>query len=68
MTEQMIEDIEPIPTAAEKKASNKEMIKKIKKQNPGVKVKHVPGGGFQIVNPKAPSPLLTNLIKRLETK
>ena len=48
------------------KPNNNEMIKKIKKQNPGVKVKKMAGGGFQIVNPRAPSPLLTNLLKRLD--
>ena len=48
------------------KSNNDDMIKKIKKQNPGVKVKKVAGGGFQIVNPRAPSPLLTNLLKRLD--
>jgi len=73
MTEEIIEDIEPINkepelTPAEKKAKDKEMIKKIKKQNPGVKVKRAPGGGFQISNPRSPSSLLTNLIKRLEIK
>ena len=65
MTEDTIENksehIEP-----EKKTSNKEMIKKLKKQNPGVKVKPLPGGGFTIVNPRTPSPLLKNLIKRIE--
>jgi len=48
------------------KPNNKDMIEKIRKQNPGVKVKKVAGGGFQIVNPRAPSPLLTNLLKRLD--
>ena len=48
------------------KPNDNEMIKKIKKQNPGVKVKKMAGGGFQIVNPRAPSPLLTNLLKRLD--
>ena len=71
MTEEIIEDIEPINkepelTPAEKKAKNKEMIKNIKKQNPGVKIKHMPDGGIQIVNPKTPSPLLMGLIKRLD--
>lgn len=64
MTEDTIEN----KPEAEKKANNKEMIKKLKKQNPGVKIKHMPGGGFQIVNPRAPSPLLNSLIKRLENK
>lgn len=49
----------------EKKTGQDETIKKIKKQNPGVKVKKVAGGGFQIFNPRAPSPLLTALIKKL---
>jgi hypothetical protein len=48
----------------DKKPTNDETIKKIKKQNPGVKVKKVKGGGFQISNPRAPNPLLLNLIKR----
>ena len=67
----MIEDVvekKPEPTEAEKKANNKEMIKKLKKQNPGVKIKHMAGGGFQIVNPRSPSPLINSLIKRLEKK
>jgi hypothetical protein len=67
----MIEDVvekKPELTEAEKKANNKEMIKKLKKQNPGVKIKPTAGGGFQIVNPRAPSPLLNSLIKRLEKK
>ena len=65
MTEDTIEN-KPEPTEAEKKTSNKEMIKKLKKQNPGVKVKPVAGGGFTIVNPRSPSPLLKNLLKRVE--
>ena len=48
----------------EDKKSNDDTIKKIRQQNPGVKIKKVKGGGFQISNPRAPSPLLTNLIKR----
>lgn len=48
------------------KSKNADMIKTIKKQNPGVKVKRVAGGGFQIMNPRAPSPLLTNLLKKLD--
>jgi hypothetical protein len=47
-----------------KPVSSDDTIKRIKKQNPGVKIKKVAGGGFQISNPRAPSPLLTNLIKR----
>jgi len=65
MNDNTIEN-KPEPTEAEKKTSNKEMIKKLKKQNPGVKVKQLAGGGFTIVNPRAPSPLLKNLIKRIE--
>lgn len=67
----MIEDVvekKPELTEAEKKANNKEMIKKIKKQNPGAKIKTTAAGGFQIVNPRAPSALLNSLIKRLEKK
>jgi hypothetical protein len=52
----------------EKKPNNGEMIKKIKKQNPGVKIKKAAGGGFQIINPRAPSSLLNSLIKRLDNK
>jgi hypothetical protein len=48
----------------DKKTTDNDTIKKIKKQNPGVKVKKVPGGGFQISNPRAPSTLLTSLLKR----
>lgn len=62
MTEDTIEN----KPEAEKKANNKEMIKKLKKQNPGVKIKQTAGGGFQIFNPRAPSPLINSLIKRLE--
>jgi hypothetical protein len=47
-----------------KPVTNDETIKRIRKQNPGVKVKKVAGGGFQISNPRAPSTLLTNLIER----
>jgi hypothetical protein len=49
----------------DKPVTNDDTIKRIKKQNPGVKIKKVAGGGFQISNPRAPSPLLTNLIKRV---
>jgi hypothetical protein len=45
--------------------SQDETIAKIKKQNPGIKIKKVKGGGLQISNPRAPSPLLSNLIKRV---
>ena len=67
MTEDTIEN-KPELTESEKKANNNEMIKKIKKQNPGAKIKKVAGGGFQIINPRAPSALLTGLINRLEKK
>ena len=49
----------------EDKKSSDDTIKQILKQNPGVKVKKVKGGGFQISNPRAPSSLLTNLVKRV---
>jgi hypothetical protein len=45
--------------------SQDETIAKMKKQNPGLKIKKVNGGGFQITNPRAPSSLLNNLIKRV---
>ena len=48
----------------EDKKSSDDTIKQIKQQNPSVKVKKIKGGGFQISNPRAPSSLLTNLIKR----
>jgi hypothetical protein len=48
-----------------KEKKTDETIEKIKKQNPGIKVKKVKGGGFQISNPRAPSPLLNKLIKKL---
>lgn len=67
MTEDTIEN-KPELTEAQKKANNDEMIKKIKKQNPGAKIKKVAGGGFQIINPRAPSQLLNSLIKRLDNK
>jgi hypothetical protein len=47
----------------DKPVTNDDTIKRIKKQNPGVKIKKVAGGGFQISNPRAPSPLLNNLLK-----
>lgn len=47
------------------KSKNTDMIKTIKKQNPGAKIKRVPGG-IQIVNTRAPSSLLTGLVKRLD--
>jgi hypothetical protein len=50
----------------EKKTNQKDMIKKIRKQNPGVKIKKTKNGGFQIGGGKAPSSLLQNLIKRLD--
>ena len=49
------------------KKDNDDMVSKIKKQNPGVKVKRV-GGGIQIVNPRSASSLLTKLIKKLDNK
>jgi len=49
----------------DKPVTNDDTIKRIKKQNPGVKIKKVAGGGFQISNPRAPSPLLNNLLKRV---
>lgn len=50
----------------EKKTSTKDMIKKIRKQNPGVKIKRTKNGGFQIGGGKAPSSLLQSLVKRLD--
>jgi hypothetical protein len=49
---------------ADKKSNNDDMLKRIKQQNPGVKIIKNKNGGFQISNPRAPSPLLTNLLKR----
>jgi hypothetical protein len=63
----MTEDIKNDDTENSKDAkpvTNDDTIKRIRQQNPGVKIKKVKGGGFQISNPRAPSPLLTNLIKR----
>jgi hypothetical protein len=60
----MIEDIQDVESK-DKKQSQDETIKKIKKQNPGIKVKKVKGGGFQISNPRAPNKLLLELIKRV---
>jgi ribosome-interacting GTPase 1 len=48
----------------EDKKTNNDMIKQIKKQNPGVKIKKTKEGGIQISNPRAPNNLLLNLIKR----
>jgi hypothetical protein len=71
MNESDITDVSVKPAAEEpsndKRSSSKDMIAKIKKQNPGAKIKRAPGGGIQIMNPRAPSSLLTNLIKRLGT-
>jgi hypothetical protein len=50
----------------EKKVSTKEMIKKIRKQNPGVKIKKTKNGGFQIGGGNSPSSLLQSLVKRLD--
>jgi len=50
---------------SEDKKSNEAMLAKIKKQNPGVKIVKNKDGGFQISNPRAPNPLLMNLIKRI---
>ena len=55
----MTEDNKP-----EDKKQNEDMISKIKKQNPGVKIIKNKDGGFQISNPRAPNPLLMNLLKR----
>ena len=46
------------------KKQNEDMLAKIKKQNPGVKIVKSKNGGFQISNPRAPNPLLMNLLKR----
>jgi hypothetical protein len=59
MTEDNQEDNKEV-----KPVNSDDTIKRIRQQNPGVKIKKVAGGGFQISNPRAPSPLLTNLIKR----
>lgn len=48
----------------DKKANNDDMLKRIRQQNPGVKIIKNKNGGFQISNPRAPSKLLTNLLKR----
>ena len=55
----------------EKKLSEKEerrrndaSLAKMKKQNPGIKITKRKGGGVTITNPKSPSPLLSNLLKR----
>jgi len=48
----------------EDKKQNEDMLAKIKKQNPGVKIIKNKDGGFQISNPRAPNPLLMNLLKR----
>ena len=49
----------------EDKKSNEDVLTKIKKQNPGVKIVKNKDGGFQISNPRAPNSLLMNLLKRL---
>ena len=49
------------------KSKNADMIKTIKKQNPGMKAKRAPGG-VQLINPRSVSPLLANLVKRLDNK
>ena len=59
MTEDNQEDNKEV-----KPVNSDDTIKRIRQQNPGVKIKKVAGGGFQISNPRAPSPLLTNLINR----
>jgi hypothetical protein len=48
----------------EDKKQNDDMLAKIKKQNPGVKIVKNKDGGFQISNPRSPNTLLMNLLKR----
>ena len=55
----MTEDTKP-----EDKKDNEDMLEKIRKQNPGVKIVKNKDGGFQISNPRAPHSLLMNLLKR----
>jgi hypothetical protein len=50
---------------SEDKKANEDMLAKIKKQNPGVKIVKNKDGGFQISNPRAPNSLLMNLLKRV---
>ena len=50
-------------SAKEERFKNDEMIAKLRKQNPGLRVIQKKGS-FTITNPKAPSPLLSNLLKR----
>ena len=55
----MTEDTKP-----EDKKDNEDMLEKIRKQNPGVKIVKNKDGGFQISNPRAPNSLLMKLLKR----
>jgi hypothetical protein len=48
----------------DKKANNEDMVAKIKKQNPGVKIIKKKDGSIQLSNPRAPNSLLLNLLKR----
>jgi hypothetical protein len=57
-------EAQPEAPAEGEKLSNEDMFKRIKQQNPGVKIIKNKDGGFQISNPRAPSKLLTNLLKR----
>ena len=66
MTEENIENIENNENNEDKpaKRTSNETLAKMRKDNPGVKFKRLKNGGIQIVNPRAPSPLLNNLINR----
>ena len=59
---EVVEDAKPL-SAKEKRFQNDEMIAKLRKQNPNLRVIQKKGS-FTISNPKAPSSLLTNLLKR----
>jgi hypothetical protein len=59
---EVVEDTKPL-SAKEERFRNDHMIAKLKKQNPNLRVIQKKGS-FTISNPKAPSTLLTNLLKR----
>jgi hypothetical protein len=65
-TEKLIPEEVVTPSEESDNKSKGMDIEQIRKQNPGVKIKKLKNGGFQLYNPRAPSPLLTKLLQRIK--
>jgi hypothetical protein len=64
-TEKLVaEEVTTTSEESDKKSKGMD-IEQIKKQNPGLKIKKLKNGGFQMYNPRAPSSLLTKLLQRV---